>query len=325
MNETHPGEPIALASVPPTVERIAFLGTPVEAVVALQKLVAAGIDIGLVVTQPDRRRGRGSALIPSPVKEAAADIGLPVAHDLAALAEDADRFDLAVVVAYGRIIPVSLLRMLPMINIHFSLLPRWRGAAPVERAILAGDTETGVCLMEVAEGLDEGGVYASRSLPITDDATATELRATLAVLGADLLVEAVAGGLAKATPQDGTPTYARKLDRAEQQLDFTQPAIDVHRRVRIGRAWSEFRHRRIGVERTAVADGQGHPGALAFENGSVFVDTPDGRLQLVEVRPEGKRTMSAVDWYNGAQPDPGERLGVASQNQATQQPAPIAT
>ncbi len=142
----------SLARPPVEVARVAFLGTPIESVVALRALAAAGFEIPLVVTQPDRRRGRGGKLLASPVKEAAQELDLAVAHDLADLS--AGQVDLGVVVAYGRIIPVSVLTELAMVNIHFSLLPRWRGAAPVERAILAGDTRTGVCLMEVAAGLD---------------------------------------------------------------------------------------------------------------------------------------------------------------------------
>lgn len=128
------------------------------AVRPLQDLVAAGHDIALCVTRPDRRRGRGGAVTPSPVKEAALDLGVPISHEMEDVAEAG--VELAVVVAYGRIIPVTLLERVPMVNLHFSLLPRWRGAAPVERAILAGDRETGVCLMQLEEGLDTGPVYA---------------------------------------------------------------------------------------------------------------------------------------------------------------------
>jgi len=157
--------------------RLAYLGTPAMAVPPLQALARAGHDVVLCVTRPDKRRGRGGQTTPSPVKEAAIGLGIPVSHDLGDLSGSAA--ELAVVVAYGRIIPAALLDELPMVNLHFSLLPRWRGAAPVERAILAGDRETGVCLMKVEEGLDSGPVYAVRTVPVDDEVTLDELRTRL--------------------------------------------------------------------------------------------------------------------------------------------------
>ncbi len=143
--------------------RLAYLGTPQLAVPPLRALVDAGHDVALCVTRPDRRRGRGGQTTPSPVKAAAGELGIAVSHDMDDLL--AARVELAVVVAFGRIIPARLLQELSMVNLHFSLLPRWRGAAPVERAILAGDDETGVCLMKIEEGLDSGPVYASTDRP----------------------------------------------------------------------------------------------------------------------------------------------------------------
>ncbi len=143
--------------------RLAYLGTPQMAVPPLRALVEAGHEVVLCVTRPDRRRGRGGATTPSPVKAAAIDLGVPVSHELLEVATAG--VELAVVVAYGRIIPSALLTQIPMLNVHFSLLPRWRGAAPLERAILAGDAETGVCLMKIEEGLDTGPVYARRARP----------------------------------------------------------------------------------------------------------------------------------------------------------------
>ncbi len=151
--------------------RLAYLGTPDMAVPPLRALVEAGHDIALCVTRPDSRRGRGKEETPSPVKLAATELGLPVTHTMDDLTTVG--VDLAVVVAYGRIIPVRLLEQIPMVNLHFSLLPRWRGAAPVERAILAGDRETGVCLMKVEEGLDTGPVYAVRRVPSTTPSRST--------------------------------------------------------------------------------------------------------------------------------------------------------
>lgn len=291
-----------LLEPPSEIERIVFLGTPNESVVALRALAGAGFDIASVVTQPDRRRGRGSKLDPSPVKAAAIELGLPVTHTLEGLAEE--EVDLGVVVAYGRIIPPALLYRLPMVNIHFSLLPRWRGAAPVERAILAGDERTGVCLMEVAEGLDEGGVYARREVEIGAEETAGELRARLSAIGADLLVERLRSGLGPAEPQIGDVTTAAKLDRSEFRLDFERPAVELHRVVRLGRAWATFRESRLGILSARLHPGSGPPGAI---DGPVIA-TPDGSLELIEVRPEGRRAQPVVDWLNGAQPEPGECL-----------------
>ena len=177
--------------------RLVYLGTPADAVAPLRALHGAGHDLALVVTQPDRRRGRGGATAPSPVNEAALALGIPVrtperaaevVDDVAAVGAD-----LGVVVAFGQLLPASLLATcrLGYVNLHFSLLPRWRGAAPVERAVLAGDEETGVCVMALDEGLDTGAVYACERTPIGDDETAGDLRTRLGGLGTDLLVETV--------------------------------------------------------------------------------------------------------------------------------------
>nr|MCU0261798.1 methionyl-tRNA formyltransferase [Ilumatobacteraceae bacterium] len=181
--------------------RLVFLGTPEAATVPLRRLVDAGHEVALVVTRVDTRRGRGSGVSPSPVKATALELGLPVSHEV----DDVLRTgaELGVVVAFGRIIKPHVLAGVPMVNLHFSLLPRWRGAAPVERAILAGDAETGVCLMDVEEGLDTGGVHACVATPIGDDETASELRARLVALGSELLVDRLAAGLGVASPQEG--------------------------------------------------------------------------------------------------------------------------
>src|SRR5580692_5067136 len=164
------------------------------AVRPLRALVDAGHDVVLCVTRPDRRRGRGSAVTPSPVKAAALALGLTVSHSMEDVADAG--VELAVVVAYGRIIPLTLLERVPMVNLHFSLLPRWRGAAPVERAILAGDRETGVCLMKLEEGLDTGPVYARQVVTIGPDMDVASLRAELVERGSSLLVDSLVGGLA---------------------------------------------------------------------------------------------------------------------------------
>lgn len=308
-----------LAAPPARIERIAFLGTPDEAATVLDALHRSAIEVVQVISRPDRRRGRGSSTMPSPVKALALELGLPVGDELSAVTEL--DIDLAVVVAYGRIIPRSVLEQVPMVNLHFSLLPRWRGAAPVERAILAGDATTGVCVMEVAEGLDTGGVYARRSIDIGPDETAAELRSRLAGVGAELLVDTLAAGLGAAEPQVGDATYAAKIDRDETRLDFTRPAAEVQRRVRVGRAWTEFRSKRLGIEAVALVDdtdsapangdtrpGPEGPGTIVDGDGPL-VAAGTGLVRLVEVKPEGKRAMAATDWANGVRPERGEQLG----------------
>jgi len=306
----------ATPAVPPRhPRRLVFLGTPAASVPALRALVAAGFDVALVVSQPDRRRGRGGATSPSPVKAAAVELGLPVTDQV----DDARTVgaDLGVVVAFGEILRADLLAELPMVNIHFSLLPRWRGAAPVERALLAGDDRTGVCIMEVVEALDAGAVHAVAEIPIGSDATAAELRDELAELGARLLVETLTAGLGKPTPQDGEPTYAKKITPRVLELDWTRPAVELHRVVLVGGAWTTFRGRRLRVweahlapaEPDADASPAGLPGAVRRQGGWPVVATGEGGLVLDEVQPEGKGRVLGPAWANGARLADDETLG----------------
>jgi methionyl-tRNA formyltransferase len=293
------------------VARLAYLGTPDMAVPPLRALVGAGHDVALCVTRPDRRRGRGKEETPSPVKVAATELGLTVTHDMDDLTTA--EVELGVVVAYGRIIPVRLLEQVPMVNLHFSLLPRWRGAAPVERAILAGDRQTGVCLMKVEEGLDTGPVYAERIVPIDDEVTLDALRRELVAVASTLVVEALAHGVAglpDPVPQAGEVTTAEKITKEDLHLDWTTSAIALSRVVRLGRAWTTFRAKRLTVLRAAVGSGedrplQGPPGSL---HGPV-VATGDGNLVLQQVQPESRSPMSADEWLRGVRPALGERLG----------------
>jgi methionyl-tRNA formyltransferase len=270
--------------------RLVFFGTPTDAVPALRALRAAGHEIPLVVTQPDRRRGRGGALEPSPVKAAALELGLAVrTPDRAREVLDdvtATTAEVGVVVAFGQILPEALFRAVPLgfVNVHFSLLPRWRGAAPVERAILAGDRETGVCIMAIEKGLDTGAVFARASTPIGPDETAGELRGRLVTIGTDLLVTNVPR-LADITPipQEGEPTYAEKLTVEEFRLDPTRSAGELVRVVRAGNprpgAWTTVNGERLKVWRAQVDD--------------------DGAFEPVEVQPDGRARMSFVDWRRG--------------------------
>ena len=295
--------------------RLAFFGTPADAVPALEALHAAGHEVAFVVTQPDRRRGRGSEPSPSPVRAAAETLGLrvltpersrEVVDDVAASGAE-----LGVVVAFGQLLPQALLDALPLgyINVHFSLLPRWRGAAPVERAMLAGDTETGVCIMELEAGLDTGPVYARATTPIGAQETAGELRARLVALGTELLVATVPTvPTATPAPQVGEPTYADKLTVEEFALDWSQPAADLARVVRAGNprpgAWTTDHGHRLKIWRVRALSE-----CIDAEPGTVFghtrVAAGEGALELVEVQPEGRRTMAANAWLAGRRaPDP---------------------
>lgn len=287
-----------LAPVPEHPRRLLYLGTPTMAVPALEALVAAGHDVVGVVTRADKRRGRGSELLPSPVKAAALRLGLPVVHTVdEGVALGAD---LGVVVAFGQLVKPHVLAAVPMVNLHFSLLPRWRGAAPVERALLAGDDVTGVCLMQLEEGLDTGGVYARVEVPITPEATGESLRRDLVEVGTHVLLEALSTGLGRPEPQQGETTYAAKIHPDDLRLDHLQPAAVRHRVIRLGGAWTTFRDKRFKVIEAALID----PDACGDE----IVGDVVGGLRLHVVQPEGKAPMSWRDFANGARPQPGERL-----------------
>ncbi len=283
--------------------RLVFLGTPDAAVAPLRGLVQAGHHVNLVVSRPDRRRGRNAELSPSPVKAAALELGLAVTEQVDdVLAAGAD---LGVVVAYGRLIKPHVLAALPMVNLHFSLLPRWRGAAPVQRAILAGDRETGVCLMALEEGLDTGGIYAEERVTIGPEETADDLRTRLVGIGTRLLVDQLAHPLGTPRPQEGEPTYADKITPEDLHLDWARPASELARLPRVGKAWTTFRERRLLVVRARAVGGGPAPGVLE----GVVVGTSDGGLELIEVQTEGKAVQAAGDWRNGARPAVGERFG----------------
>jgi methionyl-tRNA formyltransferase len=264
------------------------------AVPPLRALVAEGHDVVLVVTRADKRRGRGGEVSPSPVKAAATELGLAVSHDVDDVVTVAGegRADLGVVVAFGQIIKPHVLDALPMINLHFSLLPRWRGAAPVERALLAGDPVTGVCVMAVEEGLDTGGVYARREVPIHAESTASELRAELVEIGTELLVEVLARPVGdwidRPEPQVGEVTYAAKLTPADFEIDWQRPAEEIHRMVRVGGAWTTFRGKRLKIHEARLVG---------------------GRIVPVTVQPEGRAAMPFEAWRNGARPAPDELFG----------------
>ncbi len=274
--------------------KLVYLGTPEMAVPPLRALVDAGHEIVLVVTRIDKRRGRGSEVSPSPVKAAALELGLPVSHSVDDVLEAVSEWgaELGVVVAFGQIIKPHVIDVMPMVNIHFSLLPRWRGAAPVERALLAGDEVTGVCVMAVEEGLDTGGVYARREVPIGSETTAVELRAELVEVGTTLLVDTLARPLDswvdRPEPQVGEVTNAAKFTAFDFEIDWSKPTDDIHRLVRVGGAWTTFRDKRLKINAARIDDG-------------VLVPTI--------VQPEGKAAMSFESWRLGARPTADELFG----------------
>jgi methionyl-tRNA formyltransferase len=276
----------------------------------LEALVDDGHDVVLVVSGPDRRRARRGEPTPSPVKAAALARGLGVGTDV----REAVRLDaeLGVVVAYGRLIPPDVLDRLAFVNLHLSLLPRWRGAAPVERAILAGDTESGVSIMALDVGLDTGGVYETITTPIGPNDDASSLGTRLVDLGTQALLKRLRRGIAGlgvATAQVGEVTYAEKLTAVDRTLDFGRSAEANSRVVRIGGATTTFRGAVFKVLRAeALPDGPVGvaPGILVGD----VVATRSGGLRLIEVQAAGKRPQPFGAFANGARIEPDEMLGV---------------
>ena len=294
--------------------RIAFAGTPEFAAVALRALLKAGHDIPLVLTQPDRPAGRGMQPQPSAVKRVALEHGLSVAQperlrDPAThqpLREAA--VDVLVVAAYGLILPQAVLDIPPAgcVNIHASLLPRWRGAAPIQRAIEAGDASTGISLMRMEAGLDTGPVLLAESLPIGDEETAGELHDRLATLGARLVVATIPrleSMAAEPQPEAGV-TYAAKIDKAEAVLDWTQPAVELARKVRAFNpfpgASAPLGGQPTKLWRAAPVAGDGPPGHfLAADSAGIVVACGTGALRITELQRPGGRRVTAADFLRG--------------------------
>jgi methionyl-tRNA formyltransferase len=283
--------------------RLAFLGTPEAAVPTLRALVDAGHDVALVITRPDRRRGRGGAVSPSPVKSAALDLGLQVGHQLSDL--DGLSIDRGVVVAYGALIRASVLDAVPMLNVHFSLLPRWRGAAPVERAILAGDELTGVSIMSLEVELDTGPIHLERSLHVGEKRV-SELLDELAHLGASMLVEVLASPELLEHPkiQQGATTYAEKLTKETFHLVPTMTQDELLRTVRLEHAFTFLNGRRLLVSRAhRGAASSITPGHVRLVDGDVCLGATGATIVLDDVQPEGSKMMSASAWWAGARLD----------------------
>ena len=293
--------------------RSVFLGTPAAAVPALAALLDVD-DVALVVTQPDRPRGRSSRPVPSPVKLAAQEWGLPIAQPadaagLAAAVRSVPDLDVGVVVAYGRILRPEVLAATRVgyVNIHFSLLPRWRGAAPVERSLLAGDEMTGVSLMYLDEGLDTGPIISVIETPIADDETGGTLTARLSHLGAVLLSDTlpgfIAGSLQPAAQISAGATYAARLSSEEARLDHATTAADLERRVRAFNprpsAWLTVDGDRLKVLAAYVVSASPAAGMIEGVDGHPVLGTADGGLRLDVVQPAGKGAQSGRAWLNG--------------------------
>lgn len=279
----------------------------------LSALLEARISVVAVVTNPDKRRGRGGRTEASPAKKVALDRGIRViessADAVAFLDHHGTEGVTGVVVAYGRIIRDPLLSMIPLVNLHFSLLPRWRGAAPVERAILAGDATTGSSIMQIEDGLDTGAIYDVEPVEIDETETVEELRSRLGVIGAAQIVRMLREGFPAPTPQSGKPVHADKITADELLIDWSKSAIDITRTVRVGGAHGFFRGSRVKIQEALVTEGNGDPGAVLAVGADLVVATGRGAVRLLTVQPEGKKPMSAKDWANGVRPSVGEVFG----------------
>ncbi|MFN2555978.1 MAG: methionyl-tRNA formyltransferase [Nitriliruptorales bacterium] len=304
--------------------RIAFFGTPDVAEPALQTLAAAeDVEVAVVVTNPDRPRGRSRRPVPPPVKVVAHDLDLPVCQPMRAaeIAPRLEALDLeaAAVVAYGALLPPAVLAAVRhgFVNLHFSLLPRWRGAAPVQHAIRAGDQVTGVTTFVLDEGMDTGPVLEQMKVEIGPEETAGELLARLARLGAPVLLDSlrrlVAGEQPVPQPAEGV-TLARKVASEDVAIDWKSSATEVVRLVRSANpapgAHTVFRGRRLKVWRARVTDFEGMPSQFVGEDhqGPV-VGTGEGAVILTELQPEGRPAMSGAAFVRGYRPEPGEVLG----------------
>ena len=297
--------------------RVGFAGTPVFAEQALQAILDAGFEVVVVLTQPDRPSGRGMQLTPSPVKQRALAHNIPVEQPLSLRNDEAQAMlraydlDVLVVVAYGLILPQAVLDMprLGCLNIHASLLPRWRGAAPIHRAIEAGDAETGVCIMQMDAGLDTGGVVDEARLPILPSETTAQLHDRLAVLGAERIV-AVLQKLkvgetlvAQAQPETGA-TYAHKLEKTESRLDLSAPAVVLDRKIRAFNPFPgavlQMGDKPIKIWQAALVDEQGTPKAvLAADDAGVVVACGEGALRLEVLQAPGGKRLLAGDFLRG--------------------------
>jgi len=332
-------QPLRYPAVMPTPLNLIFCGTPRFAVPTLEKLVEGGHSVALVVTQPDRPRGRGMEVAVSPVKDAAIRLGIAVVQPAAIKnnPEFRDRLaaihpDAIIVVGYGRIIPQWMIDFprLGNLNLHASLLPKYRGAAPIQWAIASGESATGVTTMRIDAGLDTGDILLQREIPIALEDTAETLGPKLASVGANLMVETLLGlenGQVRPTPQDhALATLAPILQKEDGRMDFSRTADDLYNRLRGFQPWpgafTTFKGKTLQVHRAQPAQTRGNlpPGQIGVEGARFLVgcgkyknkdkDSDIGTaLELIEVKLEGKRRMTAGEFINGYRPKSGDRLG----------------
>ncbi len=311
---------------------LVFCGTPAFAVPALEKLVETGFAVRLVVTQPDRPRGRGMELTPSPVKQRALQLGLQISQpdkikndqefrsQLTAIAPDA-----IIVVGYGRIIPQWMIDLPPLgnLNLHASLLPRYRGAAPIQWAIARGESVTGVTTMRIDAGLDTGDILLQKEIPIAPQDTAVTLAPRMAAIGADLMVETLRGlqaGTIHPHPQDhAKATLAPILKKEDGQIDFRLTAREILNRLRGFQPWpgayTAFREKNLHLWAAQPVERAATTAEMLVESGRLIVGCGEGSaLELLEVQLEGKKRMPAADFVHGHQPRPGEKLGLRTGN-----------
>ena len=306
--------------------KVIFAGTPDFAAQALRAIAAAGFEILLVLTQPDRPKGRGMQLQASPVKQAALELGLAIAqptslrHEEAQALLRAQNADVMVVAAYGLILPQAVLDTPAhgCLNIHASLLPRWRGAAPIQRAIEAGDAETGVCIMEMDAGLDTGAVVSTHHYAIKNTDTATDVHDALAVLGAHAIVADLqqlqqTGGL-NATPQPPAGiTYAQKLSKEEAKIDWNESALVIERKIRafnpVPGAWVEYQNQPLKIWRAEAVAQSGRAGeVLAISSDGLIVACGEGALNITELQPAGSKRMPVAAFAAGRHIEKGTPL-----------------
>ncbi|HYA23090.1 MAG TPA: methionyl-tRNA formyltransferase [Terriglobales bacterium] len=306
---------------------LVFCGTPAFAVPTLEKLLEAGFPVSLVVTQPDRPRGRGMELASSPVKQRAIQFGLPVAQP--ERIKDNEEFrarladiqpDAIIVVGYGRLIPQWMIDLprFGNINLHASLLPKYRGAAPIQWAIARGETVTGVTTMRIDAGLDTGDILLQREVPIAPEDSAETLAPRLAAIGADLMIETLqglaAGTVSPRAQDDNQATLAPTLKKEDGWTDFHRAAQEIWNRLRGFQPWpgafTSFRSKNLNVWEARLAEAQTGPGELVVENNRLIVGCgQSSALELLVVQPEGRKRMSARDFIQGYKPRTGEFLG----------------
>ena len=306
--------------------KVIFAGTPDFAAQALRAIAAAGFEILLVLTQPDRPKGRGMQLQASPVKQAALELGLAIAqpaslrHEEAQALLRAQNADVMVVAAYGLILPQAVLDTPAhgCLNIHASLLPRWRGAAPIQRAIEAGDAETGVCIMEMDAGLDTGAVVSTHRYALKNTDTATDVHDALADLGAQAIVADLqqlqqTGRLNASPPPQTGITYAQKLSKEEAKIDWNQPALIIERKIRafnpVPGAWVEYQNQPLKIWRAEAVAQSGRAGeVLAISSDGLIVACGEGALNITELQPAGSKRMPVSAFAAGRHIEKGTPL-----------------